>query len=101
MHAGVHLRPRLRPAHGRSPTRVRGRRAVVEGRAFSADRTTSISRGHGYLPRLAAGRRASLTGPPRAPRVECRGAPVEERGADYSVCPGTARTIACTYLLYK
>ena len=28
--AGVHLRPRLRPAHGRLPTRVRGRRAVVE-----------------------------------------------------------------------
>ena len=28
--AGVHPRPRLRPAHGRLPARVRGRRAVVE-----------------------------------------------------------------------
>ena len=26
----MHLRPRLRPAHGHLPTRVRGRRAVVE-----------------------------------------------------------------------
>ena len=91
--------------HGSAPPTAARPRAYAGGgpwlRGGHFQRTTSISRGHGYLPRLAAGRRASLTGPPRAPRVECRGAPVEERGADYSVCPGTARTIACTYLLYK
>ena len=57
--AGVHLRPRLRPAHGRLPTRVRGRRAVVScaadddtpGRAETRARARCL-RGDNALRRL-------------------------------------------------
>ena len=43
--AGVHLRPRLRPANGCSAARVRGRRAVVEGLGVQPPHSGQAARG--------------------------------------------------------